>query len=121
MPQAKGRTLEAVIQYARGESLHAMKVIAGVMHDPEASPGARLKASELILERGVGRVAHKIETKGEMTIQHQHLIALKEATDIGLARIEQGDAAKHKFVENIEADDIEVDVIEPGTRKALTR
>jgi hypothetical protein len=55
------RVVESLTSICRREASAAMDTIVKIMKDPGAKPGERLKAAEMIIERGFGKIPEKLE------------------------------------------------------------
>ena len=93
------RTLEAINNLARSHSKQAIQTIANIMKDDDASDAVRLKAAELMLDRAVGKATMKVEKTIDISIQSQHLEAIKAAAVLRLKALEANEA-KVQYVEN---------------------
>lgn len=55
------RATESLVAQCRREAGEALRTIIKIMKDPAAKPQERLKAAELILDRGYGKAPERIE------------------------------------------------------------
>ncbi len=102
----KIRTLERINQLARSHSKQAISTIKNIMLDETAADAVRLKAAELMLDRAVGKATQKHEQTIDISIQSQHLEAIKDAAVLRLQAID-ANKAKVEYVENIDSLTIE--------------
>lgn len=61
-----------------------MEIINSIMEDEEAPIPVRLKAAEMILDRGVGKPTQKSEATVEVSVQQMHLVAIRDAATLRL-------------------------------------
>ena len=95
-PSPKGRTMEKINNLARRHSERAIHLLVKTMDDEDAAWNTRIRAAELILDRALGKPVTPTEIKvdGDISIQHQHLLAIKAMAD---KRLQSHDADHQKL------------------------
>jgi len=88
--------MEKINNLARRHSERAIHLLVKTMDDEDAAWNTRIRAAELILDRALGKPVTPTEIKvdGDISIQHQHLLAIKAMAD---KRLQSHDADHQKL------------------------
>lgn len=99
----------------------ALQMMADCMNDAKAPWSARLRAGEIILDRSLGKPKTNAEVNitGEVSVQHQHLVAVQEIAAARLAKIAASDSDKQSFAEDQAANNALLLEHEPGYRASI--
>jgi hypothetical protein len=63
-PGGRSKGVKEVQDLARRYTTDAIQTLADICSNPEATPSARVSAAEVLLDRGWGKAAQKIELEG---------------------------------------------------------
>jgi hypothetical protein len=88
--------MEKINNLARKHSERAIHLLVKAMDDEAAPWNVRIRAAELILDRALGKpvTPTEIKVEGDISIQHQHLLAIKAMAD---RRLQTHDADNQKL------------------------
>ena len=67
-PLGEEITVAALVAYARQHCKEGIDYLVGVMNDEKESTKHRLRATQLLLDRGLGRPAQSIEVSGDVNV-----------------------------------------------------
>lgn len=97
--------MDAVNREARRLSKRAIQRLAYLMDDEESPPTVQLAAANAILDRAIGKPKTMTEmtVNGTISVEHQHLDALKEIADARRELRERAIEAKGDWVQKPEA------------------
>lgn len=100
-PSPKGRTMEKINNLARKHSERAIHLLVKAMDDETAPWNIRIRAAELVLDRALGKpvTPTEIKVEGDISIQHMHLLAVKEMADRRLRTVD-GNQSKLEYAES---------------------
>lgn len=98
---------ERIKELCRSHAELAIRALVDVADDPEARDAARVKAADVLLQRGFGAPERRVEQKVDVTLYDErqaHLVALQRLAD----RREKAIAQKHdrEEAEEIEYEDV---------------
>lgn len=98
---AKKTSLRQVNSLARKHAPEALEAIVELMRDENAPWAVRVRAIEIILDRALGKptTSADINVSGEVSIQHQHLLAVSEIAAARLAKLADGDDNKQDYAD----------------------
>jgi len=82
--------LEKINNLARKHSERAIHLLLAAMDDENANWTIRVRAAELLLDRAIGKpiTPTEIKVEGDVSVQHLHLLAVKEIAGRRLETLE---------------------------------
>ena len=66
----KPKDMKHLVELARDHSWDAIQMVHNVMMDPETSRSLKLKAAEILFDRGYGKPAQQMRVDSEMLLGH---------------------------------------------------